>query len=54
MRRMIAEFLALKQGNNTVLQYAQTFNQLSHHDGFHVASDEKKQDCFRRGLNSKL
>ena len=29
MRRKMAEFLALKQGNNTVLQYAQTFNQLS-------------------------
>ena len=26
MRRKMAEFLALKQGNNTMLQYAQTFN----------------------------
>ena len=29
IRRNMAEFLALKQGNNTVLQYAQSFNQLS-------------------------
>jgi len=29
MRRKMAEFLTLKQGSNTVLQYAQTFNQLS-------------------------
>ena len=29
MRRKMAEFLALKQRSNTVLQYAQTFNQLS-------------------------
>ena len=50
MRRKMAEFLALKQGNNTVLQYAQTFNQLSQYGGFHVDSDEKRQDCFRRDL----
>src|SRR6185312_14130485 len=54
MRRKMAEFLALKQGNNTVLQYAQTFNQLSQYGGFHVDTDEKKQDCFRRGLSPKL
>ena len=50
----MVEFLALKQGNNTVLQYAQTFNQLSQYGGFHVDTDEKKQDCFRRGLSTKL
>jgi len=54
MRRKMAEFLALKQGTNTVLQYAQTFNQLSQYGGFHVDTDEKKQDCFRRGLSTKL
>ena len=42
MRRKMAEFLALKQENNTVLQYAQTFNQLSQYGGFHVDTDEKK------------
>ena len=50
----MAEFLALKQRNNTVLQYTQTFNQLSQYGGFHVDSDEKRQDCFWRGLNTKL
>ena len=50
----MTEFLALKQGNNTVLQYAQTFNQLSQYGGFHVDTDEKKHDCFRRGLSIKL
>jgi len=54
MRRKMAEFLSLKQGNNTVLQYAQTFNLLSQYSGFHVDTDEKKQDCFRRGLSTKL
>ena len=50
----MAEFLALKQGSNTVLQYAQTFNQLSQYGEFHVDTDEKKYDCFRRGLSTKL
>jgi len=50
----MAEFLALKQGNNTILQYAQTFNQLAQYGGFHVDTDEKRQDCFKRGLNTKL
>jgi len=54
MRRKMTEFLALKQGTHTVLQYAQTFNQLAQYGGFHVDTDEKKQDCFRRGLNTKL
>ena len=50
----MAEFLALKQGSQTVLQYAQTFNQLAQYGGYHVDTDEKKQDCFRRGLNTKF
>ena len=54
MRRKMAEFLALKQGSQTVLQYAQTFNQLAQYGGYHVDTDEKKQDCFRRGLNTKF
>ena len=46
-RRKLAEFLALKQGNNNVMQYAQTFNNLSQYAGYHVDTDEKKQACFR-------
>ena len=48
------EFLALKQGNNSVIQYAQNFNTLSQYAGYHVDTDEKKQACFRQGLSSKL
>ena len=54
MRRKLNEFLALKQGNNNVLQYAQVFNTLSQYAGYHVDTDEKKQACFRQGLSSKL
>jgi hypothetical protein len=48
------EFLALTQGSRTVLQYAQAFNDLCQYAGYHADSDEKKRDCFRRGLNTKL
>jgi hypothetical protein len=52
--RKLNEFLALNQGTRTVLQYAQAFNDLCQYAGYHVDSDEKKRDCFRRGLNTKL
>jgi hypothetical protein len=45
---------ALNQGTRTVLQYAQAFNDLCQYAGYHVDSDEKKRDRFRRGLNTKL
>jgi len=54
IRRKLTEFLALKQGNNSVLQYSQTFNTLSQYVGYHVDTNEKKQACFRQGLSSKL
>ncbi len=52
--RKLNEFLALSQGTRTVLQYAQAFNDLCQYAGYHADSDEKKRDCLRRGLNSKL
>jgi hypothetical protein len=48
------EFLALTQGTRTVLQYAQAFNHLCQYAGYHADSDAKKQDRFRRGLDTKL
>jgi hypothetical protein len=52
--RKLNEFLALNQGTRTVLQYAQAFNDLCQYAGYHADSDEKKRDCFCRGLNTKL
>ena len=52
--RKLNEFLALTQGNRTVLQYIQVFNHLCQYAGHHVDTDAKKQDPFRRGLNTKL
>jgi hypothetical protein len=48
------EFLALTQGNRTVLQYAQAFNHLCQYAGYHANTDAKKRDQFCRGLNTKL
>ena len=50
IRRKLMEFLALKQGNNSVMQYAQNFNTLSQYAGYHVDTDEKKQAASGRGL----
>jgi predicted PolB exonuclease-like 3'-5' exonuclease len=52
--RKLNEFLALAQGNRTVLQYAQAFNDLCQYAGYHADTDEKKRDGFRRGLSTKL
>jgi hypothetical protein len=54
MDRKLNEFLALTQGNRTVLQYAQAFNDLCQFAGYHADRDEKKRDRFRRGLSTKL
>jgi hypothetical protein len=53
-QQKLNEFLALTQGNHTVLQYAQVFNHLCQYVGHHADMDAKKQDRFRRGLNTKL
>jgi hypothetical protein len=54
LEQKLNEFLALTQGSNTVLQYAQTFNHLCQYVGYHADNDAKKQDRFHRGLNTKL
>jgi hypothetical protein len=54
MEQKLNEFLALTQGTRTVLQYAQTFNHLCQYVGYHADNDAKKQERFRRGLNTKL
>jgi hypothetical protein len=54
LERKLNEFLALTQGTSTVVQYAQNFNHLCQYVGYHADNDAKKQDHFRRGLNTKL
>jgi hypothetical protein len=54
MLRKLEEFLALKQGDQSVMQYASKFNHLSQYAADQVNSDRKRQACFMRGLNSKI
>jgi hypothetical protein len=54
LERKLNEFLALTQGTRTVLQYAQAFNHVCQYASYHADNDAKKQDRFRRGVNTKL
>ena len=49
IRRKLTEFLALKQGNNNVMQYAHNFNTLSQYASYHVDTDEKA-GVFQAGV----
>ena len=54
MKMKLEEFLALRQGDDSVIQYIGKFNHLSQYAIEQVNTDEKKKDCFMRGLNTKL
>ena len=44
MAMKLDEFLALKQGDQTVMQYVGRFNHLSQYASEHVNTDEKKRN----------
>ena len=50
----VEEFLNLKQESKSVMEYANIFNHLAQYAAHHVDTDDKKQDCFKTGLNTKL
>jgi hypothetical protein len=52
--REMRELLALKQGSDTVYQYAQKFINLCQYGGYHVDTDMKKMELFHECLNSEL
>jgi hypothetical protein len=54
MDRKMRELLTLKQGVDTVYQYAQKSNSLSQYGGHHVDTDPKKMERFRDGLDDDL
>jgi hypothetical protein len=47
------EFIRLKQGGDTVMQYLNKFNHLSQYAIDQVNTDLKKKNCFMRGLNDR-
>jgi hypothetical protein len=48
------EFIRLKQGGDTVMQYLHKFNHLSQYAIDQVNIDLKKKNCFMRGLSDRL
>jgi hypothetical protein len=48
------EFIRLKQGGDTMMQYLNKFNHLSQYANDQVNTDLKKKNCFMRGLNDRL
>jgi hypothetical protein len=48
------EFIRLKQGGDTVMQYLNKFNHLSQYAIGQVNTNLKKKNCFMRGLNDRL
>jgi hypothetical protein len=48
------EFIRLKLGGDTMIQYLNKFNHLSQYAIDQVNTDLKKKNCFMRGLNNRL
>jgi len=48
------EFLALQQGDKTVMEYVAKFNHLLQYAPDHVNTNKKKKTCCMRGLNTKM
>ena len=48
------EFMRLKQGEDTIMQYLNKFNHLSQYAIDQVKTNLKKKNCFMRGLNDRL
>lgn len=54
MRHKAREFMTLTQGSRSVQEYSQAFNQLATYAPEQVDTDEKRKDCFMKGLNAEL
>ena len=52
--RKLTEFLDLRQGSMSVIDYINKFNHLSQYAGTHVDTNEKKRDHFYRCLSCSL
>jgi hypothetical protein len=53
LQMKLEEFIRLKQGGDSVMQYLTKFNHLSQYAIDQVDTDLKK-NCFMRGLNDRL
>ena len=54
LNRKLMEFLDLKQGSMSVMDYVNKFNNLAQYAKIHIDTDEKKRDQFYHGLSYSL
>jgi hypothetical protein len=54
MHHKLTKFLDLHQGNRSIYEYTQEFNNLAQYGGHHVNTDAKKAELFRKGLTIQL
>jgi hypothetical protein len=54
MRRKLAKFLDPHQGNRSVYEYIQEFNNLAQYGSHQVDTDAKKAELFHKGLTIQL
>ena len=54
LQMKLEEFIRLKQGGDSVMQYLNKFNHLSQYAIDHVDTNLRKKNCFMRGLNDRL
>jgi hypothetical protein len=54
LQMKLEEFIRLKQGGDSVMQYLNKFNHLSQYAIDQVDTNLKKKNCFMRGLNDRL
>jgi hypothetical protein len=54
MHQKLVEFLDPRQGNRSVYDCTQEFNNLAWYGGNHVDTDVKKVELYRKGLNIQL
>jgi hypothetical protein len=54
VRHKLVEFLEPHQGNRSMFDYTQEFNNLAPYGGHHVDNDAKKAELYRKRLNIQL
>jgi hypothetical protein len=54
VRHNLSEFLDLRQGNHSVYEYIQEFNNLAQYSGHYIDTNKKKAELYCKGLTIQL
>ena len=54
LNRKLTKFLDPKQWSMSMMDYVNKFNHLAQYVGTHADTEEKKRDCFYRGLSCSV